>query len=204
MHISQSDKDKIAAAVRAAETKTSGELVLVIAHAADDYLYIPLLWAALLALFVPAVMVLFGSYLEFALVYQTQILGFLFIAVLFRWPPLMLRLVPSSVKRKRAARLARSQFLAQNLHHTQGRTGILLFVSLAEHYVEIIADKGINDVVEVGAWEKVVAEFVQHIKSKKIVDGYLGAIASCGEILAQHFPGGVDNPDELPNHLIEI
>ena len=67
---------------------------------------------------------------------------------------------------------------------------MLLFVSVAEHYVEIIADKGINDVVPTGTWEHVVAEFVEKVKSGRIADGFVGAVEACGEPLVQHFPVG--------------
>ncbi len=216
-----SDKQRIAEAIRQAESKTSSELVTVIARASDDYLYIPLLWAALIALAVPGLIILFafglefgklyklmvvfiGFEFEFGRLYMIQIMSFVVLALLFRWPPLMMRLIPKAVKRRRASRVAHQQFFEQNLHHTRERTGVMLFVSVAEHYVEIIADKGINDVVEEGVWDEVIAEFVQHVKARQVAEGFLAAVTACGKILAKHFPATHDNPDELPNHLIEI
>ena len=131
-------------------------------------------------------------------------MSFVVLALLFRWPPLMMRLIPKAVKHRRASRVAHQQFFEQNLHHTKDRTGVMLFVSVAEHYVEIIADKGINDVVEDGVWDKVIADFVQHVKARQVAEGFVTAVAACGKILAEHFPATHDNPNELPNHLIEI
>lgn len=202
--ISDSDKQRITAAIRAVEEKSSGELVTVIAREADDYYYIPTLWAALCALLLPAVVIVLqlqGTLLDN---YGAQALVFALCALLFRLPALKYRLIPGEVKRQRAARLAREQFLLNNLHHTDGRTGVLLFVSMAERYVEVIADKGINDMVPAGTWEQVVADFVAEVKAGRVADGFVGAIEGCGKPLIEQFPVGEGDRNELPNHLIEI
>jgi putative membrane protein len=202
--LTDSDKQRIAETIRQVEMKTSGELVTVIAREADDYYYIPTLWAALTALLLPACVTVFE--LQFTLLdsYGAQISLFLVAALLFRIPALKYRLIPRAVKQQRAARLAREQFLLQNLHHTEGRTGVMLFVSLAEHYIEVIADKGINDAVPAGTWEWVVTDFVAKVKAGRIADGFVSAIAASGEHLIQHFPVAEGDQNELPNHLIEI
>jgi len=200
----EGDKARIKAAIKQAEAHTSGELVTVIARASDDYLYIPTLWAALVALVVPAVILLFGTLIDAGTLVAIQIAVFLGLALLFRLSPIKIALVPKSIKHLRASRVAREQFFLQGLQNTNGRTGILLFVSVAEHYVEIIADKGINDVVEVGTWSKVVDGFISKVKTGQLAEGFLVAIDDCGSILAKHFPAKVDNVNELPDHLIEL
>ena len=202
--LSEADKQRIAEAIREAEMKTSGELVTVIAHAADTYLYIPLLGASLVALTLPAVIWLLPFNPRLPLLYSFQLSTFLGLALLFRWTPLKMRLIPKAVKRRRAGRLAWEQFFAQNLHLTRQRTGVLLFISLAEHHVEIIADKGINDKVPDGAWDDIVADFSKHVKCGQITEGFISAIAACGELLAECFPRDEGDNDELPNRLIEI
>jgi putative membrane protein len=202
--ISDSDKQRIAEAIHQAESKTSGELVTVIAAEADDYYYIPTLWAAITALVFPAFVTLLQFQHTLLGSYGAQVSLFVILALLFRIPALKYSLIPKVVKRKRASRLAREQFLLQNLHHTDGRTAVLLFVSVAERYVEIIADKGINDVVEAGIWEALVAEFVTRVKEGRIAEGFVEAVTSCGEQLAQHFPVQPGDRNELPNHLIVI
>ena len=202
--LSEADKQRITEAIREAEMKTSGELVTVIAHAADAYLYIPMLWASLAALTLPAVIWLLPVNLPFPLLYSFQLATFLGLALLFRWPPLKMRLIPKAVKRRRAGRLAWEQFFAQNLHLTRQRTGVLLFVSVAEHYVEILADKGINDKVKQDAWDDIVADFIKRVKAKQVAEGFLSAINACGKLLAESFPRPEGDIDELPNRLIEI
>jgi len=202
--LSDSEKRQIAVAISTAERRTRGELVTVIAPSSDAYLYIPLLWAALLALLVPGILAVLPIALPGNLAYLVQICSFLGAAALFNWQPLKMRLIPASVKRERARRLAREQFFLQNLHMTRERTGVLLFVSVAEHYVEILADQGLNDEVAPGAWQSIVADFIERVRSRRIADGFLTAIAACGELLAEHFPAKDDNQNELPNHLVEL
>ena len=198
------DKQRISAAIAAVERHTSGELVTVITRCSDDYRYIPYLWAALLALLVPGILSLDPGLIPVKLHYLLQICVFLGAAALFNWLPLKIRLIPPSVKQLRAHRLAREQFFQQRLHSTPGRSGVLLFVSVAEHYVEIIADKGINDVVSEDAWQLTVEQFTADVKNNRVVDGFLAAIAACGQLLAAHVPATDEKSNELPDHLVEL
>ncbi|MDH5182160.1 MAG: TPM domain-containing protein [Gammaproteobacteria bacterium] len=202
--LTEQEKQRIAEAVSEVEKHTSGELVTVIARRADNYLYIPLLAAAMLALAAPAVVNLIGNSWALSYNYLIQIAVFLVFGVLFRLPPLTMMLVPPAVKQQRAHRLAMEQFFARNLHHTAERTGILLFVSLAEHYVEIIADKGINDKVTPDIWQGVVDNFIRDVKSARPADGFMHAVKACGELLQAHFPATGENHNELADHLVEI
>ncbi len=202
--LDEADKTRVAAAIKAAESRTSGEIVTVIARSSDDYVYIPLLWASLAALLVPLPFVFWDFSFGLLEVYEIQLATFAVVGLAFRWSPVKMRLIPKTVKRRRAARLAREQFLEQGLHHTEGRTGVLLFVSVAEHYVEILADSGINDRVTPGAWDRVVADFVGAVKQGRVADGFVAAVGACGTLLAEHFPKPPGNENELPNHLIEI
>jgi putative membrane protein len=202
--LTEADKARVSEAIKLAEASTSGELVTVITQASDDYWYIPTLWAALIALLVPAGIILYGTWMDTSTVFAIQVATFMGLALLFRLPAIKLALVPKPIKRQRASRVAREQFFLQGLQNTEGRTGVLLFVSVAERYVEIIADKGINDVVPAGTWDKVVNDFVSQVKTGRYSDGFLAAVADCGTILAEHFPAQVDDVNELPNHLIEI
>jgi len=202
--ITDSDRQSIETAVRDAEGRTSGELVTVIAEASDDYYYIPTLWAAIFALLVPS-----GLFLAKLLPHVDHLLygqlgGFIVLALVFRWMPLKMRLVPKAVKHERAARLAREQFFERGLHRTEAGSGILIFVSAAEHYVEILADHGINAQVDQAVWQRTVDEFTSHVKAERIAEGFVKAIADCGGALAEHFPVGPDDKNELPDRLVEI
>lgn len=202
--LTEADKARVSEAIKQAEAQTSGELVTVITQASDDYWYIPTLWAALIALPVPAGIILYGTWMDATSLFAIQVAVFMGLAMLFRLPVIKHAVVPKGIKRQRASRVAREQFFLQGLQNTEGRTGILLFVSVAEHYVEIIADKGINDVVPAGTWDKVVSDFVSKVKAGQYTEGFLAAVEGCGAILAEHFPAQVDDVNELPNHLVEL
>ncbi len=202
--LTDADKRLIREAIVKAESKSSGELVTVIARSSDDYLYIPLLWSAIVALCVPLLMWLPGAWPSYENLYLAQLTVFFGLAAVFRLDAIKMKLIPRSVKHRRASRTAREQFFQQNLHHTEGRTGILIFVSLAEHYVEIIADKGINDVVPEHAWEQAVADFLKKVKAGQLTEGFVAAVEDCGKLLSQHFPADRGNANELPNHLVEL
>lgn len=202
--LSSEDKARVSEAIKLAESQSVGELITVIAPASDDYMYIPTMWAALFALVVPAIILLVGTWMDTATLFSIQVGAFVGLAFVFRIPAIKYLLVPKNVKRLRASRVAREQFFIQGLQNTQGRTGILLFVSVAERYVEVIADKGINDVVPSGTWDSVVNNFIARVKAGQHADGFIAAINECGDIMCEHFPVTGANPDELPNHLVEL
>jgi putative membrane protein len=191
----------ISEAIARAEQKTSGEIVVVAAVASDGYRSFGVLWSALLALAVPMPFI-FASKWPIEIIYLLQLLVFLICLVAFQSKRLRYALVPRAMKRARAHQRAVEQFLAQNLHTTEGRTGVLIYVSFAERFAEVIADAGIYRKVPPSTWEDAVGELTNHLASGSTSEGFLRAIERCGKILAKYFPPGTANTNELPNHLI--
>lgn len=202
--LTREEKDRIAEAVRRVERNTCGELVTVIARCSDDYSLVPLAWATLFALLLPGVLQLLDMRAPFISPYISQVTLFVAVLLLLQWQPLKMRLVPKAMKHAHARRLAREQFFMQKLHLTRERTGVLIFVSVAEHYVEILADEGIHKVVPADAWNEVVARFIAQVKAGKTAGGFIEAVEACGAYLAEHFPARPDDTNELPNALVEI
>lgn len=195
--------DQVAEAINTVERETDAELVTVLAMQADNYLYIPTLWAAVIALLIPALLKLSPFWLSENELFLIQWFNFIALALLFRVPGIMMKLVPRSVKHWRARNLARTQFLENNLHHTKGETGVLIFISEAEHYVEIIADRGISQHVSNDQWQNIVDTLTASIKRKQTLEGMLRCITDCGAILKQHCPA-TGSKNELPNHLVVL
>lgn len=202
--LNDEQKQQLRAAIRAAESKTSGEIVTVIAAASGSYFYYPTLWAALLAILAPLPFAFLSTTFAPLGIVELQLLVFALLALALRWPPIKLRLVPRSVQRDYCARRAREQFLAQDLHTTRQRTGVLLYVSVAERHVELLADAGINEKVAPDTWERIVREFTARVKAGEVAEGFLAAVAAVGQELATHFPAEGVNPNELPDHLVEL
>jgi len=201
--LSESELQQVAEAIERVERSTDAELVTVLAAQADDYHYIPLLWAGLIALLLPGALLFFSGWLDAWQLLLVQWATFIVLAVLFRMPALTSHLVPRSVRNWRACNLARRQFIEQNLHHTTGDTGMLIFVSEAERYVEILVDRGISSRIDNNAWESIVETFTRDVRDGKVLDGFLGCIEACGSLLSQHVPATHER-NELPNHLVVL
>lgn len=197
------ERARIATAIQDAEAGTSGEIVAVYARASDDYYGIGLAWAAMAALFAPWPMIYFTVWPVW-LIYVVQIAVFVVAALAFATEPLRHWIIPGRIKERRAHRSAVEQFLAQGMHTTKGRTGVLIYVSAFEHYAEVIADDGIYDLAPRETWQQIVDTLTSQIAVGETLAGFEGAIAQAGVVLAEHFPPGADESNELPNHLIVI
>jgi putative membrane protein len=88
------------------------------------------------------------------------------------------------------------------LHHTRDKTGILILVSLFEHRVFVLADRGINKQVPKETWDEIVHIVTEGIHSGRTCDALCAAIFRCGELLEVHFPKKTDDTDELPNLIL--
>lgn len=202
--LTKQEKLEIADAIADAETTNNGEIVTVLTKASDGYYYIPLMWAALFALTIPATINLFRIEFFYGWQYESQLIAFVCMALLFRWTPIKLWLVPEYVQQQRCHRMAMQQFSEQNIHNTEARTGILFFVSIDEHYVEIIADEGINNVVDKTSWESIVQNFTEKVKKSEVKEGFLQAIKECEQILIKNTPAVKNNKNELSNQFVEL
>lgn len=199
--LKQQELQAVSDAVTEVERHTDAELVTVLARQSDDYRYIPTLWAAVIALLVPAIVWFAGLWLETLEILVAQLSCFFVLSVLFRVPAIMLRLIPRSVRSWRASNLARRQFLDNNLHHTEQECGVMIFISEAEHYVEILADRGIDQHVSQEQWQRIVDELIAAIKAGHTQQGLIECINQCGVLLAKHAPA-TKAKNELPNHLV--
>lgn len=201
--LTEHEQRQVAEAIARVEKTTDAELVTVLAARADDYAYIPLLWASLIALVVPGVVHYVSGYLTMYTLLLAQWATFIVLCLVFRLPKVITHLIPRSVRHWRASNLARRQFLEQNLHHTIGSTGVLIFVSEAERYVEILVDDGISRHLDDSSWDAIVKAFTQQVKQGQTLAGFISCIEACGELLKVHVP--VTQPrNELPNRLVVL
>ncbi|MBK1885091.1 MULTISPECIES: TPM domain-containing protein [Marinobacter] len=199
--LSKQEQEQVAAAITAVERETDAEVVTVLTAQADNYAYIPLLWAGIIALLVPGIINYLTSWLSADVLLLSQWGVFALLSLVFRIPGINRRLIPRSVGYWRASNLARRQFLEQNLHHTAGATGMLIFVSEAERYVEILVDRGISERIGNDAWEDIIAAFTKQVKQGETLTGFISCIEDCGKHLKAKVPA-THQKDELPNHLV--
>jgi putative membrane protein len=152
MIISEAEKARIAEAIGTAELKTAGEIFCVIAHSSSSYRLVPVAWAALIALAAPLPLIYLTNW-PAGLIYLLQLLIFIVSGTILSLPALRFRIVPKRAMHDRAHVEAMRQFLAQGIHLTEHRTGVLIFVSVGEHHAEIVADSGINAKVAPEIWQ---------------------------------------------------
>ena len=202
MLLTQDDRQAISAAIRTAEQRTCGQIVCVLARSSSDYSAVPIQWAALLALIVPWPLIYFTQ-LTVQRIFLIQIIVFIAAALILSWSPLRMALVPRVVRRARAHRGAIEQFFLRGLANTRHRCGVLIFVSLAEHYARIVADQGIAAKVPQSAWQGAVDALTAHMRAGEIGRGFIAAIERCGDVLAEHAPPA-DPPDELPDRIFVL
>ncbi|QIL88857.1 hypothetical protein GNX18_03060 [Microbulbifer sp. SH-1] len=195
------EKRKVAETIKEVESRTDAELVTVLARRADNYLYISTLWAAFLALLLAPLMQFLPWWIEYQQAFTLQWILFIALAVLFRWRPLTMVLVPKKVKYWRASNLARRQFLEHELHSTENRLGLLIFVSQDEHYVEILADRGLAEQITNESWQEIVENFIREVKRGKTGEAFIHCVEKCGLLLEEAAPATVVK-NELPNHLV--
>ena len=196
-------QQQVADAVTRAEQRTDAEIVTVLAPRADDYSYIPLLWASLIALVVPALVHFLIGGLQIYGLLMLQWACFVFLSLIFRLPAITTRLIPPRIRHWRASNLARRQFLEQKLHHTQDRTGVLIFVSEAERYVEIRVDEGISRHLDNSDWGTIVSDFTRRVALGHTAEGFIACIDACAELLERHVPK-THPRNQLPNRLVML
>lgn len=203
MKLTDDDRRRIVEAIREAETKTSGEIYCVLTHASSGYRVFPLAWAAAIALLVPLPLIYASSW-PAVVIYALQLAIFLAALYVFSCEAVRYRMVPRQTKNDRAHQEALRQFGAHGLQHTALRTGVLIFVSSAEHFAEVVADAGIDQKVAPEVWQVIVKRLTDDIARGRAADGFAHAINDCATVLANHFPPGSINRDELPNAIVEL
>ena len=221
--ITPEDRLRIAEAVAKAEANSDGEIVTVVAPRSDAYHDVGLHYAVLAMLLVPAALAfvpqgwidwsaafLLGWNAELGrgtlmLFLFVKLIGaFLIVRLIMAWQPLRMALTPGRTKTRRVRRRAIELFRTSCELKTRGRTGVLLYLSIAERRAEIVADKAIADQVEGDVWGEAMAVLIDEVKAGRPGQGMALAVERIGAVLASILPPAADNPDELPNRLIEL
>lgn len=202
------DRDEIANAVQAAENRTAGEIVPYVVPRSDSYEIAVWRGASAVALLAITVALLIVQF------YQGWGLGWIFtpwgVALLALIggtlgaslgayvPPVQRLLAGSDVLDATVHRAAMQAFLEEEVFSTRDRTGILLFISLQEHRIEVLGDTGINAKVSEDEWIDIVTRIRKGIKNRNLTAGLVDAIRMCGKLLERR---GVDIRDDDENEL---
>ncbi len=173
--------------IRAAEARTSGEIYVVVAHSADEFRLVPVLWAAAIALVLPWIL-RFTTSLSFTTILLLQVLLFLAATALLSPAKLRYRIVPRGIAVDAAHRAALAQFMAHGAHLDRDRPAILIYVCLLPHHIEVVAGEAVHAKAGVAKWQQMVTQIASDAKSERLVEGLSHAVRSAGEFLAKEFP----------------
>lgn len=221
--LSAEDHKIVTAAVAEAERGSDGEIVTIVADRSDAYHDVGLHWAVAAMLLVP---ILFGVFpgciialfdrfsngwagepsLSAVMValFAAMAIVFLIVRYALAWMPLRMALTPKGTKARRVRRRAVLCFKVGAERRTHGRTGILIYLSLDEHAAEIVADEAIHGKVAPEVWGDAMVALIDHVRAGRTAEGMAAAVARVGVVLREHFPRGAENPNELPDRLIEL
>lgn len=222
-HVSEADHDLVTAAVAAAERDTDGEIVTVIAAQSNDYDDVALVWASVIAFLAMSVIALFPDFYQglydritggwghgltanqwLGTVIAVGVLKWIGVWLILLWRPLRLALTPRAIKAQRVRARAIDLFKVGTEAKTIGRTGVLLYVSLREHRADIVADEAIAAKVAPAVWGEAMEALIERIRAGEPGAGMAEAVKRMGIVLAEHVPKRDENPNELPDRLIEI
>lgn len=210
-------------AVAAAEAGTSGEIVTVVADRSDGYSDVALAWSAVVAFTAIAFLMFFSDFYlglidrvlgdwnepwspkaVFGLALFVGILKFAAMWLLQLWQPLKFLLIPRPIKVRRVRARAIDLFKVGAERRTTGRTGVLIYLSLAEHRAEIVADEAIAGKVPPETWGAAMVDMLAEIRHGRIAEGMAEGVNDVGAVLAEHFPRDAHDTNELPDRLIEL
>ena len=201
--VNDADRQMIADAIRAAEARTSGEIVAVIASESASYLSVPVLVAALIALVAPWPFIVF-TWFTVQWIYGMQLLVFLVVLSVLMPRPVRFLCVPQSIQRSRAHNRAIEQFLVHEIDSSIGRNGALVYVSVAERYAEIVSDTRLHSTISPSEWQSIVDDMTVLIGDGKPGEAIADAITKIGAIMAKHLPSTASDVRRLPDHLIVL
>jgi putative membrane protein len=222
-YLDDAGRQLVSEAVTAAESATSGEIVPVLADRSDGYTDVALLWAIGAAFTAMSVFAAFPEpFLDAwdaafggwghewttgelaSMVIALGLIKFLGVMLVQQWQPLKFWLIPGPTKTIRVHNQAVRQFKVGADRRTTGRTGVLIYLSMREHRAEIVADDSIARQVPAEVWGEAMADMLSHIRKGHVAEGLAAGIRDVGFVLAEHFPRGADDVNELPDRLIEV
>lgn len=222
LKLSAEDHARVSEAIAAAEAKSDGEIIAIAAERSDAYHDVGLHWAVLAMV---AALAFFAAMPQWLTWWYDQLSGWSaepslrelltlllffallkFLAVLFilKWTPLRMALTPGSTKTRRVRRRAVMLFKTGGERRTVGRTGILIYLSMAEHRAEIVGDEAITAATTPETWGEAMTALLTQVKAGRPGDGIVAAIELIGDVLAEHFPKTSTDTNEIPDKLIEL
>ncbi len=217
LQLSDEALKRISDAVRRAEEKTDGEIIVAVAKESSRYSFWELLAAVFFALAVfvallplaPTVSAWFTAHVwavpDWYLPAFYGITLFACLALFFQianLPAIDRLIIPAFVQTEAVSARAFRLFTESGVHNTAHHSGILIYLSVLERQVRILADSGISEKISADLWAIVSDDLVADLHTKQYEQAICGAVEKCGELLSQYYPAQKAEGDELPNGVI--
>jgi putative membrane protein len=219
LHLDEAAFKEIKDAVKQAENGTRGEIALAVTAESDSYAFWELFAAVLASAAVFAAALPFAGKLntlalhffwEVPVWYLPLLYGiscFSVVLIVFHAtniPVLDRLIIPRNVKDSCVTQRAFRCFTESGIYNTEEHSGILIFASYLEKQVRIVADSGISAKISQELWAIIADAMAAQLGKGNGKDAFSEAVEKCGELLAEHFPPGDTNPDELPDGLAVV
>ena len=216
MKLSKDDMKKIGSAVKKAESKTSGEIATAMIKESYDYAIYELMFAVVIGFLYFVIMMFFSGNIEqflqekfwdYSVNYLIMFYGFstfIVIAIFYfigNISSIDRLIVPKKVRNQKVQERATRYFMESGVYNTKDRTGILIFISIMERRVELLADSGISEKIPTEKWQNIVDNIIKGIKQKEITEHLMESINECGDLLAKHFSIQSDDKNELTDDI---
>lgn len=212
------DYQRINEAVAAAESKTSAEIVPVVAAVSGRYDRpedIVGLWAAAVALALtwallpehagPGDWGALPSWAHLVLLVLSVVIGFIVGAAVGAHVDWLRHLfTPTQQKRDEVVTRSRQVFFDSRVHHTAGRTGILIYVSLFERMAAVVADDAVVEKLGQSALDELREHLTAALRTTTLADAICDTIAAAAPRLAAVLPRAPGDVNELPNALVVL
>lgn len=227
---SSEDKKCISDTIKQAEANTSGEIAIMVLDASDSYKEAEILGALILSGFFALILEIIKSYyiaLEnsgwsysisgFSAHYLLEAAGhtsiWTYIPMVFilyfplrfvfsKIPQMKIPFLSRKIIEETVRKRAEIAFYEKGLYKTRDETGILIFISLLEHRVWILGDRGINEKIAPDFWSKIAGKLSEGIKKKEHGKYTCHAIEECGKELSRHFPVKPGDTNELSDEIM--
>lgn len=208
--LTTAERQKVTECVQQAEKLTSGEIVPVIASASHSYPIVDMIGGFFLAL--PISLILTSTIGAAMWLGSMNLLLFLALFSVLYWPGKFIVANFLPVKRffllvdqvqEEVEEAAMKTFYTENLSATRDRNGILLYISLLERRVWILADSGINARIDQQIWQDTVTTLTAGIRQGRQAEALCSAIKAVGDILKTEFPIRPDDTNELHELIIK-
>lgn len=216
IRFSEADRQSVSEAIKQAESKTSGEIAVAVIRESYDYAIYETA-AAVLAGFIYFIFIMFyvaeienflqRLFWDYSVNYLLLFYGFSTFVVmtifyfLFNISTLDRLIVPHKIMTGKVKERALRYFMESGVSNTRDRTGILIFISILERRVELLADRGIAEKIPPDKWSSIVSDIIAGIKAGELSKHLHKAVTQCGDLLQDFFPIKEDDTNELSNDV---